>query len=181
MLADAEPSTTADVIVVLGAGLNESCGLNRSALARTIRGAELYHRGRAPKILITGGLPSNAPCAIADAMAGFALKLGVPDSALVIERASTSTFENGAFSAPLLQQMAARRLILVTDRLHMRRSEAIFRCLGFEVLRSGVPVHETEKDNISMLIGAARETAALTYYWWYDACERIRTGNRHLE
>jgi uncharacterized SAM-binding protein YcdF (DUF218 family) len=179
VLRDAEPSTQADAIVILGAGLNEACGLNRSAIARIIRGSDLYLQGRAPWVLITGGVPGNAPCAIADAMARFAVRLGVPASKLLIERVSTSTFENAAMSDSLLRGIRANKLLLVTDRLHMLRSESLFRCLGYTVARAGVPVHETETNNMSMLFGATRETAALAYYWWNDSCSRVHT-NSHI-
>lgn len=177
VLEDADPSTRADVIVILGAGLSETCKLNRSAIARTLKGSDLYLEGRAPWVLITGGVPANAPCAIADVMGQFAVRLGVPVSKLLIERVSTSTFENAAMSDPLLREIRARKLVLVTDRLHMLRSESMFRCLGYEVARAGVPVHETEANNISMLFGATRETAALAYYRWNDSCSQVRPGN----
>jgi uncharacterized SAM-binding protein YcdF (DUF218 family) len=70
------------------------------------------------------------------------------------------------FSQPLLQKEGARRVLIVTDRLHMPRATGVFAHLNFAIERSSVPVYAGHLDNISMLLASIREYAALLYYRW---------------
>lgn len=164
-LSEADTAGTADVIVVPGAGVTELCSLNLSGLRRTMLAVRLYTEGRAPNILIAGGR-SGAPCAVSTVMAAFAVQLGVPPDRVLTETQSTSTWENALFSDPILRKLGARRILIATDRLHLRRTEECFELLGYGVERAGIPVPETMSDNTDMLRGAFREYAVLTYYRW---------------
>jgi uncharacterized SAM-binding protein YcdF (DUF218 family) len=153
-----------DVIVVPGAGVTEACTPNVPATRRILLAADMYRNGRAPRLLIAGGRPKGAACTIADVMASLAVRAGVPRDRLLLETASRSTWENGTAAVPILRRMGAKRIVLVTDRLHMRRAEAVFVHLGYDVERAAVPVHDTHPDNISMLYWGGREYLALLYY-----------------
>jgi uncharacterized SAM-binding protein YcdF (DUF218 family) len=154
----------ADVIVVPGAGVTELCTPNFSALRRVLLAARLLGEGRAGRILIAGGRPAGMDCTIAEVMADFAVRIGVPRERLIVETTSMSTWENAVRSLPILRQMGARRVLVVTDRLHVPRAQASFERLGLIVERAGVPVHEGHADNVSMLYWGLREYAALAYY-----------------
>lgn len=154
-----------DVIVVAGAGLIGPCEPNLSAVRRVLKAAELWQNGRAPYVLFTGGRPAGLPCAVADVMADLGAKAGIPKSRILTEATSRNTFENGYYAAPVLQGLGARDVVLVTDRLHMLRASRVLEARGFAVERASVPVYATHHGNIDMLLGAARESAALAYYW----------------
>jgi uncharacterized SAM-binding protein YcdF (DUF218 family) len=158
-----DSSADADAIVVLGGAVIGDCVPNTNSMRRVIRGARLFKAGRAPVFLVTGGAVDRA-CPVADAMSGFARELGVPPDTIVAERRSHSTWENAVMSAPLLRERQVRRILLVTDRLHMRRAAAVFVRQGFEVEPSAVPIFEGHEDNVSMLAAGMREAAALAYY-----------------
>lgn len=161
-----------DAIVVLGAGLVSPCVPNLSAIRRTMLAVRVWRRGLAARLLFTGGVPAGESCAVADVMADLAVELGVPARAIVRETASRSTHENATLSAPLLQRLGARRVLIVTDRLHVSRAAGAFRWAGFDVLYLSVPVSGSHPDNVSMLQAAARELVALGYYrargWWRE-------------
>jgi uncharacterized SAM-binding protein YcdF (DUF218 family)/lysophospholipase L1-like esterase len=165
-LIHADTPGRGDAIVVLGAGTSGPCELNLYAIQRVRLAARLWHEGRAPLMLITGGVGWGTSCAVASAMADFAMQLGVPRSALILETSSQNTHENAARTAPLLRAAGAQRVILVTDRLHMTRAAAAFAHEGFVVGRASVPVYATHPDNMSMLAGGAREAVAIAYYRW---------------
>src|SRR4029450_5436528 len=76
------------------------------------------------------------------------------------------TWENAKQSAPLLHELHAQRLLLVTDRLHMPRASGVFERFGFLVGRASVPVYAGHADNVSMLLAGLREYVALIYYKW---------------
>ena len=127
--------------------------------------ARLYREGRAPLVFFTGGVsPGGTHCAVSNAMAQFAVTVGIPPAAVRTETTSTTTWENAAHSAPYLQAVGARRLLLVTDRLHMRRSEAAFARFGFAIERASVPMYLGYRDNVDMLYHTIRERVAYRYY-----------------
>jgi uncharacterized SAM-binding protein YcdF (DUF218 family) len=159
-----ETSGVADAIVGMGAGIVGPCAPNLNGVRRTILSVRLWKQHRAPIILFTGGGASEASCAVATGMAGLAEEMGVPSSAVLQETVSLSTHENALLSAPILRARGVRRVLVVTDRLHMRRSEAVFKALGFEVERASVPIYEGHRNNVDMLTAGAREAAALAYY-----------------
>ena len=156
---------SADAIVVLGAGVDDSCEPNVPAFRRTVLAARLCREGRAPVVLFTGGMTeSGGPCPSADAMAALARELGIPADRIFVERGSRSTWENAHLSAALLRPLDVRRILLVTDCLHMARAEGCFRTMGFEIERASVPATQAYHDNIDMLTSAFHEYLGLLYY-----------------
>lgn len=158
----ADDAGPADAIVVLGAGVIGDCGANRYAVRRVLHGTRLWRQHQAPFVMFTGGRAGD--CTAAEAMAALARDIGVPTDAIRVERASQSTRENATMTAPLLRGWGVRRILLVTDRLHMRRAAAVFRQQGFEVRPISVPVFEGHDDNVEMLRFGLREYLALAYY-----------------
>ena len=153
----------ADAIVVMGAGVVAECVPNQNAVRRVLLGARMWREGRAPIMVFTGGSDQRS-CPVAVAMARMAQDIGVPASVVHIETTSLTTRENGEHTAPLLRKLGVRRVLVVTDRLHMRRSAGTFARLGFEIERASVPIYEGHPDNVSMLMAGTREFAAVTYY-----------------
>lgn len=167
----ADTSARADVIVALSASVSASCSPNAHSLRRALLAARLYREGRAPLVLFTGGLSGSPCCPVAEVMAGIARDAGVPAQAIRVETTSTSTWENAAHSAPILRGLGAERILIVSDKLHMRRAQACFAQLGFHVERASVPVYEGSRDNVDMLYYALREFVATWYYGykgWID-------------
>jgi uncharacterized SAM-binding protein YcdF (DUF218 family)/lysophospholipase L1-like esterase len=164
-LLTSDTIASADAIVVLGAGVVGECGTNQSGVRRVLLAARLWREKLAPVILFTGG-QAQGGCPIAVAMASLAQEVGVPEASILMESSSTTTHENGDRSADLLRRRGVRRVLVVTDRLHMRRAAGTFAQLGFEVRRASVPIYEGHPNNTSMLSAGAREFAALAYYRW---------------
>jgi uncharacterized SAM-binding protein YcdF (DUF218 family)/lysophospholipase L1-like esterase len=154
----------ADAVVVLGAGIVGPCEPNLNAMRRVLLGVRVWRQHRAGTMLFTGGRPPGSACAVAAVMSRLAGDLGVPPEARLTEEASRTTHENAQLSAPVLRRLGVRRVLLVTDRLHMRRAEGAFAAEGFEVERASVPVYGSHADNVSMLTAGVREYVALLYY-----------------
>jgi uncharacterized SAM-binding protein YcdF (DUF218 family) len=116
---------------------------------RVYYAATLYHEGKAPYILASGGrLPWDAdqqsPPAVE--MSIILQALGVPQEAIWLEPESRNTEENAAFSAPILQEHGAQSILLVTSATHMPRAVYLFEQQGFEVIPAPTDFSITDAD-----------------------------------
>lgn len=119
-----------DAIVVLGAPLARDGGLSPVLAERVGAAAELYARGGAPVVVVTGGVTAGATRAEAEVMAEGLVDRGVPRAAILVEDRARWTAENATFVAALLG--AGRRVWLVTQPFHGRRARWLFRRAGLE-------------------------------------------------
>jgi len=128
----------ASVIVVLGGAVGGARPPLRpdpdlgGAADRVWHAARLYHAGKAPRILLSGGSLKPGVQGEAHAMRRFLLDLGVPDAAIWLEAGSTDTSGNAALSTALLRSRGVDEAILVTSALHMRRARAQFALAGLK-------------------------------------------------
>jgi uncharacterized SAM-binding protein YcdF (DUF218 family) len=95
---------------------------------------ELYRLGKIKRILISTGaltLDRQGPNE-AHHTAAFLQRLGIPDTAIIIEDRSRNTYENALFTAELLSSkgLYGQSSLLITSPFHMRRSMACFRKQG---------------------------------------------------
>jgi uncharacterized SAM-binding protein YcdF (DUF218 family) len=79
-------------------------------------------------VVAAGGRPpaTSLQQAEADAIAEMLIALGVPQSAIQLETESTNTRENAANTLPMLVQLGARRVLLITSAQHMPRALKTF-------------------------------------------------------
>lgn len=132
---------TADAVVVLGGGITPAPpdwpypNLGQGA-DRVWHAARIYHAGKAPHVIISGGrLPwLGERTSEAVAMRQFLSDLGVPANAVLLEDQSRSTYENALHTAPLLQQHEIKQVLLVSSALHLPRALATFRAAGIAAL-----------------------------------------------
>jgi len=129
----------AGAIVLLGGGVSPATVARPwpdlgEASDRVWQAARLWHAGRAPLILASGGHdPATHTQSEAEAMRLVLRALGVPDSAIVLETRSRNTRQNASDSAAILAERNIRRVLLVTSASHMARSVSHFRAAGLEV------------------------------------------------
>jgi uncharacterized SAM-binding protein YcdF (DUF218 family) len=147
---------TADAIVVLGCRVDDA-GLPSERMRRRMALAvALYRDGRAPLIVLSGG--GLGPVTEAAAMRDLALAAGIPAAALLLEPDSHNTLANAANTAHLLNALGKRRIVLVTDRLHLPRAAWLFRRAGLDIAGvAGVPASSLRR----ALAGAFYEIASL--------------------
>jgi uncharacterized SAM-binding protein YcdF (DUF218 family) len=102
---------------------------------RLFQALELYHKGIIKKIIFTGGSGSilHSDEKEAPFIREFLLRIGFPDSSLIIETESKNTHENALFIKPLLKNRKETSL-LITSAVHMRRSLGCFKKEGIEVM-----------------------------------------------
>ena len=146
----------ADLLVVMGAAQYD--GEPSPAFARRLgRALELFDLGCAPQILVTGGKQPGDRFTEGEAGARYLAERGVPAAALLRETESRSSFENLSFSEPLLR---GKRLLIVTDDLHVYRTGLLARGLGLNAELAPVVTHGPRLPYLM------REAAGVTAYFF---------------
>lgn len=145
----------ADAMVVLGGGPDD----------RPQRAAALFKQGEAPKILVSGFGDCEENVQLLE-------KYGVPANAITRESHSLSTFQNAMFSIPILRQMGAHRVIIVTSWFHSRRALTCFMHLAPDLQFYSRPSYlgfESEDPNRPMISTYIKiEYLKLIVYWvWH--------------
>ena len=102
--------------------------------ARLDHAARLYRKGRAARVLMTGGRSHEDGVSEAAAGAAYLQTLGVPAAAILIEDRSRTTRQNLANAAQVLGPDRTRPVLIVSDPLHMRRAMAMAAAEGFTAL-----------------------------------------------
>lgn len=105
----------ADVIVVLGGG----------DIGRVKEAVKLYERGVSRYMIMTGG-SNHSAVSFAEEMKGQAMRLGVPEEAIILEPKAMHTYEHPVFVKPILRARGFQSVIVVSSPYHMRRSAMLF-------------------------------------------------------
>jgi uncharacterized SAM-binding protein YcdF (DUF218 family) len=129
----------APAIVVLCGGCRFNGQLNAATCARVEHGVDLFRRGLAPRIILSGGRPTPYRPNCAVRMKALAERLGVPAGRILVEDRSSRTVENAREVASLLRIAGAPSALLVTGSLHMRRARRCFERQGVRVSCAPVP------------------------------------------
>ena len=181
-MLSAEQVPRADAIVVLGGAFSHHQNWpypNMSSNGdRYWHGARLYHAGKAPLVILSGGRTPGRGPGLTDAGAGalFLADLGVPAEAIVVEDRALTTRGNAVEVAAMLQARGIDDFLLVTSARHMRRSEAAFRAVGLDPIpvaadfQVRTPLQHNPRrwlPNASSLANASRAAHEYVGYWIY--------------
>lgn len=154
-----------DFIVIHGAGLigEELTPLLRG---RVDRAYDLWvAQGRLATFVPSGGQGADEVISEAEAMGRYLRSLGVPDSQIFLEDASTTTWENLINSRDLIAGLAqgdSPRSVLVTSDYHVFRTAMYARAVGFNAdgLGSKTAFYYFPTAFIREFIAISRK------YWW---------------
>lgn len=136
----AQPAENWDAVVVLTGEIRPMSAARPAdepeprGLARLLCGVEAYDRAGGRGRLVFAGNPSRDPARAATAFGEvkrLAVRLGVPDAAIVGEIGSRNTVENAQAVARLLG--GDRRVLLVTSAYHVPRAVRAFSVAGLSV------------------------------------------------
>ncbi len=115
--AQTSPCQKADAIVVVSGGDTE---------ARTSAGINLYRKGWADTLVLSGAALDKTGPSNAAAMRLQALQANVPESAIVIEENAANTQQNAANTQSIFEEHHFVNVILVTSGYHQRRASLEF-------------------------------------------------------
>lgn len=180
----------AGAIVLLGGGIELPApprvmpDLNDAA-DRVWFAAELYHAGKAPLIVVSGGqvFPNPGLQSEADYHLQLLERMGVPRRAIWLETASSNTADNAVLTAKALKDRNITEVLLVTSAMHMPRASLLFRETGLTVVPAvcDVRISAVQEPAILGILpsarafltteGALREWIGLWVYrarpWWH--------------
>lgn len=126
---------TADAIVVLGAA--QYNGRPSPVLqARLDHAIELYRRGIAPTLILTGGVGTGDTVSEAVVGGRYAARAGIPPKQILTERVGTGSIQSMAGVARLMEHHGLRSAVLVSDPFHMLR-------LRLLALREGITAYSS--------------------------------------
>jgi uncharacterized SAM-binding protein YcdF (DUF218 family) len=159
----------ADAIVVLGAGLMNGGSLGDESMRRAITGIELYRTGLAPILVFSGpGRTENPPITEAEQRSSLAQQMGIPPEAILREETAKTTREEAVHISRVLSHRGLKRILLVTESLHLLRSKLVFENAGLEVFAVASDNYSVASvspgDRLWLAGRILKESAALTYY-----------------
>jgi|SRR5678816_3705609 uncharacterized SAM-binding protein YcdF (DUF218 family) len=126
---------TSDAIVVLGAA--QYVGRPSPVLrARLDHALDLWQRGLAPRLIFTGGTGVGDTTSEAAVSRIYALKHGVPDTAILMENEGRTTRESLAAVSAIMHARQMRTAILVSDPFHMLRLRILSTQYGVDAYTS---------------------------------------------
>ena len=142
------------VAIIFGAGLRRDGSPTAVLRDRVETGANLYFSGKAEKLLMSGDNQSvyyNEP----QAMRQYAISLGVPDEAIVMDSAGSRTYDT-CYRAKAI--FGVESALLVTQRFHLPR--ALFLCNALGVKAAGVEANNLNYRSSSLFFWNVREQFA---------------------
>jgi uncharacterized SAM-binding protein YcdF (DUF218 family) len=167
-LAVPEEVREADLIVVLGGGVNQGRYLNWVSSHRMVRGVQLYFDGKAKKILFSGGIMGQATVSEAAVMAQEARRLRVPAEGILQEKKAKNTHEQAVEVKKIADSLQAKSILLVTSFSHMKRSLMAFEHAGFKVYPASADPNEKYADSALGRLGLfpplLHEYGGIVYY-----------------
>lgn len=128
----------ASAIVVLGAA--QYVGRPSPVLrARLDHAIDLWRRKLAPLIIVTGGTGQGDTTSEAAVSQRYAIRRGVPASAILLEAEGRTTSESMEGVAALMGRRSRRDVLLVSDPFHMLRLTILARRHGLVPYSSPTP------------------------------------------
>lgn len=102
---------------------------------RLLNTLDLFNNKKIDKILITGASGSlNSELKESHILKKFLIRVGIPDSCILIEEKSKNTHENAIYCKEILKNYSKKNsYLIITSKYHMRRSLACFKKTNLEV------------------------------------------------
>jgi uncharacterized SAM-binding protein YcdF (DUF218 family) len=159
-----EDGRPADAIVVLGAAQYNGVPspIYRARLDHAI---DLFEAGLAPRLVMTGGKQPGDKTTEAEAGRAYAIALGVPDEAILVEDQGRTTLESLRTVGTMLHERGMESAVFVSDRTHMLRVLRIARDQGLEAFGSPTRTSPIDASAEERLRATLHEVGALGLYF----------------
>lgn len=129
-VGNSDQARAVDAIVVMGAAQYDGRP-SPQLQARLDHVVELWDRGLAPLVVVTGGNQPGDRFTEAGASAAYLADRGVPAGAIVQENQGRSSWESLHGVAPVLHDRSVKTVLMVSDPYHSLRIRLMAEDLGF--------------------------------------------------
>ena len=150
---------SADAAIVLGAAVWSS-GVSPVFRERINHGIDLYRNGKVRKLIFTGGQGNPGEPTESSAARDYALQNGVPLQDILIEQKSHTTYENILYAKQVADSNGIKKVLIVSDPLHMKRAVLMAQDVGLTAEPSPTP--STRYQGLKSQLGLL---AHETYYY----------------
>ena len=175
-----------DYVVIHGAGLINGEKVTKLLSDRLDKAIEVYRKDPTPpKMIPSGGQGSDEKVSEASAMKDYLLEHGIPESDIIMEDRSTTTFENLRFSKQIIDGFEGRKYTaLVSSNYHVFRAMRYARKIGLSctgvgshvafyywpsaLIREYIAIHAEKKHLIMLIIGWILFVGAMMYLFFVD-------------
>ncbi len=120
----------------------------------------LYRSNRVRKIIFTGGQGNPNEPTEAVAARSYALANGIPAQDILIEQNSHTTYQNIVYAKQLADANNLKKVLIVSDPLHMKRAMTMAADVGLDAYPSPTPTTKYQSWNTQL-----REVARETFYY----------------
>jgi uncharacterized SAM-binding protein YcdF (DUF218 family) len=149
----------ADAAIVLGAAVWSS-GVSPVFRERINHGIDLYRNGKVRKLIFTGGQGNAGEPTESAAARDYALQSGVPLQDILIEQKSHTTYENILYAKQVADGQGIKKVLIVSDPLHMKRAVLMAQDVG--LIAEPSPTPSTRYQGLKSQLGLL---AHETYYY----------------
>ena len=154
----------ADAIVVLGAAQYDGRPSPLFA-ARLDHAIDLYQRGFAGHLIVTGGKQEGDRTTEAASARAYAIGKGVPDDAILDEDRSRTTLQSIRGVAAVMRDEDLHTAVFVSDPSHMLRVLRMASDEGIEAYGSPTRTSPIERDPVKRVDAIVHELGALAVYF----------------
>jgi uncharacterized SAM-binding protein YcdF (DUF218 family) len=152
-------NSRADAAVVLGAAV-WTADVSPVFRERINHAVNLYRSGQVRKVIFTGGQGNPGEPTESAAARDYALQSGIPANDILIEEKSHTTYENIFYAKQLADTHGIKKVLIVSDPLHMKRAMAMATDVGLSADPSPTP--STRYQGLKSQLGLL---AHETYYY----------------
>jgi uncharacterized SAM-binding protein YcdF (DUF218 family) len=148
----------ADAAIVLGAAVwgNDLSPVFKERINHAL---ELRRRGKVRKIIFTGGQGNRNELTESSAARQYAIQEGISPADILVEESSHTTYENLVFAKEVAVARGLKRILIVSDPLHMRRAVTMAIDLGLDAYPSPTPTTRYQ--------GGAKQLGLLAHETYY--------------
>jgi len=127
-----------DAAIVLGAAVwgNDVSPVFRERINHAI---DLYRTGKVRKIIFTGGQGNRNELTEAAEARQYAIENGIPQTDILVEEKSHTTYENLVNAKQVADANGLKKVLIVSDPMHMKRAVSMASDIGLEAYPSPTP------------------------------------------
>lgn len=138
---------------------------------RVKKASMLFKDNKITTLIMSGGIGRPGQESEGEVMKRFAISLGIPTTAIIVENGAKSTWQNLLNSRFILEQQNCTNTVVISDRYHLARILFSGYLQGMVNLHA-VPASAPQIQSFEF-INTLREVVGLPYYaWWHGILRR---------